>query len=267
MTSRPACPTVMIPRSMRRGARQRARGAAFFAVLAASTFAASGCGLGSQHTDEIRGKQQFVAKCGTCHTLARAETKGTTGPNLDAAFLRARQDGFKNSTIAGMVEGQIRHPSRLPQVDPVTHKEGAEMPANVVTGSDVADVAAYVGQVAGVIGGKDTGRLATVGAKAEGTAKENNGVLDIPVNKAGGLLFQYKDATATAGQVKIDTKNNEQIGHNIALEGNGVNEKGQVVQGGATSTITANLKPGTYTFYCSVPGHREAGMQGKLTVK
>jgi uncharacterized cupredoxin-like copper-binding protein len=252
---------------MRRGAGHRAREAVTFAVLAAGTFAASGCGLASQHTDEVNGKQQFVSKCGTCHTLARAGTKGTTGPNLDAAFLRARQDGFKNSTIAGMVEGQIRHPSRLAQVDPVTHKDLPMMPADVVKGSDVSDVAAYVGQVAGVIGGQDTGRLAQAGAKAQGTAKESGGVLDIPVNKAGGLLFQYKDATANAGQVKIETKNNEQIGHNIALEGNGVNQKGQVVQGGATSTITVDLKPGSYTFFCSVPGHREGGMVGKLTVK
>jgi len=180
--------------------------------------------------------------------------------------VRARQDGFKNSTFAGMVEGQIRHPSRLAQVDPKTHKPLATMPANVVTGNDVQDVAAYVGEVAGA-GGKDTGRLAQAGAKAEGTAKEANGVLAIPVNKAGGLLFQYKDATATPGQVTIETKNNESIGHNIALEGNGVNQKGQVVQGGATSKISVNLKPGNYTFFCSVPGHREGGMVGKLTVK
>src|SRR5690349_24827918 len=161
---------------MRRGAPQR--GAAVIAVLTAVTFATSGCGLATQHSDVINGKQQFVAKCGTCHTLARAETKGTAGPNLDAAFLRARQDGFKNSTIAGMVEGQIRHPSRLPQYDPETGKVSGQMPANVVSGNDVQDVAAYVGQVAGVIGGKDSGRLATVGAKASGTAKEQNGVLD-----------------------------------------------------------------------------------------
>src|SRR3954452_4814245 len=207
---------------MRTGAGQRARGAVIFAVLGTGALAASGCGLATQHSDVINGKQQFVAKCGACHTLARAGTKGTAGPNLDAAFVRARQDGFKNSTIAGMVEGQIRHPSRLPQVDPVTHKRGAQMPADVVTGSDVGDVAAYVGQVAGVIGGKDTGRLATVGAKAQGTAKECNGVLDIPVNKAGGLLFQYEDAVASPGQVTIATKNDEQIGHNIAVEGNGL---------------------------------------------
>ena len=44
-------------------------------------------------------------------------------------------------------------------------------------------------------------------------------------------------------------------------------EKGEVVQGGGTSTLKADLKPGEYTFYCSVPGHREGGMEGKLTVK
>jgi uncharacterized cupredoxin-like copper-binding protein len=127
-------------------------------------------------------------------------------------------------------------------------------------------VAAYVGMTAGA-GGKDTGRLAQAGAKAAGTAKEKGGVLDIPVNQAGGLLFQFKDATATPGQVTIQSKNDEPIGHNIAVEGNGVDQKGPVIQGGATSKISVDLKAGSYTFYCSVPGHRQAGMQGKLTVK
>ena len=55
--------------------------------------------------------------------------------------------------------------------------------------------------------------------------------------------------------------------HDIAVEGNGVNEKGEVVQGGGTSEFSANLQPGEYTFFCSVPGHREGGMEGKLTVE
>jgi plastocyanin len=231
-----------------------------------AAFAASGCGLAARHDNLVNGKQQFASKCGTCHTLARAGTKGTTGPNLDEAFMRARQDGFKDSTFAGIVAGQIKHPSRLPQEDPVTGKTLALMPANLVTGDDVTDVAAYVGMVAGA-GGKDTGRLAQAGAKAEGTAKENNGVLDIPVNKAGGLLFQFADAQATAGKVTIESKNDESIGHNIAVEGNGIDQKGPVVQGGGTSKIDVDLKPGSYTFFCSVPGHREGGMEGKLTVK
>src|ERR687886_859727 len=73
--------------------------------------AAAGCGgLTGNHEDVVNGKALFVSKCGTCHTLARADTKGTTGPNLDAAFQRARRDGFKNSAFRGMVEGQIAHP-------------------------------------------------------------------------------------------------------------------------------------------------------------
>jgi uncharacterized cupredoxin-like copper-binding protein len=252
--------------NQRAGVRLHAHRALAVAGCGVAALVASGCSLASQHDNLVNGKQQFASKCGTCHTLARAGTKGTTGPNLDAAFQRARRDGFKNSTIAGIVAGQIRHPSRVPQHDPVTHKILALMPPDLVSGGAVTDVAAYVGMVAGAPG-QDTGPLAQAVAKAEGTAKEQGGVLAIPVNKAGGLLFQFKDAQATAGQVTIESRNAEPIGHNIAVEGNGVAQKGPVVSGGGTSKIVVNLKPGSYTFYCSVPGHRAAGMQGKLTVK
>src|SRR5690348_14376515 len=116
---------------MRGDVRQRARHAMSLAVFAAAVTGASGCSLTSQHTNVVNGKQQFVSKCGTCHTLARAGTKGTAGPNLDEAFMRARQDGMGNSTFAGMVEGQIQHPSRLAQVDPQTGKTLTMMPANL----------------------------------------------------------------------------------------------------------------------------------------
>jgi plastocyanin len=54
--------------------------------------------------------------------------------------------------------------------------------------------------------------------------------------------------------------------HDVAIKGNGVDEKGQVVGQGGKSTVTADLKPGTYTFYCSVDGHEAAGMKGTLIV-
>jgi uncharacterized cupredoxin-like copper-binding protein len=56
------------------------------------------------------------------------------------------------------------------------------------------------------------------------------------------------------------------VPHDIAIKG-AVNQVGPVVSGGGVSTVTATLSPGTYTFYCSVPGHEQAGMKGTLTVK
>src|SRR3954453_7957524 len=126
-------------------ARERARVVSGLAGGLAATAALTGCGgLTSQHEDLGAGKTQFVAKCGACHTLDRAGTKGTTGPNLDQAFQRARKDGEGESTFEGVVRGQIKEPSRLPQFDPVTGRALAKMPANLVTGDAASDVAAYV---------------------------------------------------------------------------------------------------------------------------
>jgi len=225
-----------------------------------------GCTLKSGGADLAQGKADFVAKCGTCHTLARAGSKGTAGPNLDEAFRRARQDGMKSSTFMGVVERQILNPNINQQIDPQTEKPLPSMPAKLVTGDRARNVAAYVAQSAAVPG-KDTGQLASIGEqKAQGTAKEANGTLDIPVATAG-LSFKYADAQAGAGQVTITAKNPQSTDHNIAIQGNGIDQKGNVVANGGTSKLSVDLKPGTYTFYCSVDGHRQAGMQGKLTVK
>jgi plastocyanin len=74
-------------------------------------------------------------------------------------------------------------------------------------------------------------------------------------------------ATSPPGKLTIDSLNKSGTPHNIALQGGGVNAKGPVISGGKRSTISVDVKPGTYTFFCSVPGHRQAGMVGKLTVK
>ena len=98
-------------------------------------------------------------------------------------------------------------------------------------------------------------------------AQEKGGTLDIPTVASGALAYQFGSAEAKPGEITINSKNDASIPHDIAVEGNGVDEKGEVVQDGGTSTLKADLKPGEYTFYCSVPGHREGGMEGKLTVK
>ena len=70
---------------------------------------------GRQHdADLVAGKQLFVKKCGSCHTLNRAGTKGATGPNLDQAFQRAEKDGFGEPAIRGVIKKQIEFPNREP---------------------------------------------------------------------------------------------------------------------------------------------------------
>jgi plastocyanin len=239
---------------------------ALVAALAA-TAGLTGCSLSSSGANVVNGKEKFVAKCGACHVLARANSTGVVGPNLDEAFQRARQDGFGQDTFEGLVHRQILQPAILPQHDPVTGKELPLMPAKLVTGDDARDVAAYVASAAAEKG-KDTGALAQVGGgQAKGTATEKNGELDIPADPSGALAYTFANATAQPGQVTIKSQNKASIDHDISIEGNGVDEKGQVVKDGGTSEVQVDLKPGEYTFYCSVPGHREGGMEGKLTVK
>ena len=92
----------------------------------------------------MNGKALFVQKCASCHTLARANAKGVVGPNLDEAWQRSEKDGFGRSTFEGIVHRQILHPNRVAQVDPATGKPLQLMPAELVTGEDAQDVAAYV---------------------------------------------------------------------------------------------------------------------------
>jgi plastocyanin len=82
------------------------------------------------------------------------------------------------------------------------------------------------------------------------------------------LAFDKADLEAPKGNVRITMTNPSAAEHNIALEGpGGIDEKGPTVGKGGASEVEASLKPGSYTFYCSVTGHREAGMEGTLTVK
>jgi mono/diheme cytochrome c family protein len=215
-----------------------------------------------KHADLIAGKKAFVQKCSSCHVLARANAKGAQGPNLDDAFRQSLSDGFGRDTLHGVVFDQIRHPAK------VRKDSRSYMPPELVTGKLASDVASYVASVA-ARSGKDEGKLATA-VQAAGAGKPvaaKNGKLELPADPNGQLAYITKKASAPAGKLEIDSKNAASIPHDIAIEGNGVNDKGAVVQGGGVSKITANLKAGTYTFFCTVPGHREGGMEGKLTVK
>jgi uncharacterized cupredoxin-like copper-binding protein len=93
-----------------------------------------------------------------------------------------------------------------------------------------------------------------------------SGTVRLSADPGGALKFDKSSATAKAGTVTLDMTNPSSIPHGVAIEGSGVSKVGQTVNQGGTSTVTAKLKAGTYTFYCPVPGHRQAGMQGTLTV-
>jgi mono/diheme cytochrome c family protein len=139
------------------------------AGIAVAAAGLGGCGLIDPGTDLVNGKELYLQNCARCHILERAGGGAPIGPNLDDAFARARQDGFGESTFEGIVRAQIDSPARSPSRDPQTGDSLEPMPADLVTGADADDVAAYVASAAAQRG-EDPGRLADVGAQAAGTA-------------------------------------------------------------------------------------------------
>lgn len=233
--------------------------AAVACVAGLSACANSGVPKGA---DLVAGKQAFAKKCSACHTLAHAGAKGTQGPNLDAAFRQSLGDGLGRDAVRGAVHSQIFHPASVPKKSP------AYMPPKLVTGKLAEDVAAYVASVV-ALPGKDEGLLAVAVPAAGGgkPVKAANGKLPLPADPNGQLAYVAKVASAPSGKLTIESKNAASIPHDIALEGNGVKQQGKIVKNGGVSTISATLKPGKYQFFCTVPGHRAAGMEGTLTVK
>ena len=126
-------------------------------------------------------------------------------------------------------------------------------------------------------GGGDDSSESTA-TTAETTAESTGGggsgggggsVVEIEAAEGSDLAYVQKEAKAKAGQVSIEFTNPQSLSHDVAVEdanGKTVGKTELVADSSATTTL-ANLKPGEYTFYCSVPGHREGGMEGTLTVK
>lgn len=107
------------------------------------------------------------------------------------------------------------------------------------------------------------GRTTTTPA---GTASSR---LALTADEAGGLSFSRRALTARAGDVTIDLDNptGNSLPHAVEITGNGVERASTTIDPGATTAVTASLRPGTYTFYCPVDSHRQAGMVGTLTVR
>jgi len=111
------------------------------ALLAGLVLVAAGCGTGGvgEGGNASTGKKLFLTKgkCGSCHTLKDAGSRGTVGPNLDDAFRRPKEEDYRQSTIQNVVLDQIRFPTT-----------GSGMPADLLEGQDAEDVAAYVARCA-----------------------------------------------------------------------------------------------------------------------
>jgi plastocyanin len=103
---------------------------------------------------------------------------------------------------------------------------------------------------------------------AGGGAAGGGSTVDISTPSGSDLAFDQKTVSAKAGNVTVDFDNKQPLQHDVAVADSSGKVLGQTdLVSSGTANATVDLQPGTYTFYCTVPGHREAGMQGTLTVK
>ena len=123
--------------------------------------------------------------------------------------------------------------------------------------------------VAGCGGDDDEGDEASPPPPPPPAATNGNGgatTLENPADESGALAFQKDSLEAPAGEITLVMENPSAVDHNIAVKNGDVEEEGEIVGQGETSEVTVTLEAGEYTFYCSVPGHEAAGMEGTLTV-
>ncbi len=108
-------------------------------------------------------------------------------------------------------------------------------------------------------------------ASSSAAAANPNGpaqVVKLEANPSGSLSYNTTTLTAHPGKVTIEFTNMAPLEHNVTVENSAGSKLGATPTfSGGTKPLTLDLKAGTYSFFCSVPGHRQAGMQGTLTVQ
>jgi plastocyanin len=105
----------------------------------------------------------------------------------------------------------------------------------------------------------------TTPATTGGGGGGGGSTVQISADPSGALKFEQTDVSASAGSITIDFTNMSSLPHDVRIEGNGASGGTDQITDSSTSA-TVDLEPGTYTFFCSVDGHRAAGMEGTLTV-
>jgi len=117
--------------------------------------------------------------------------------------------------------------------------------------------------------GNDDSDSETGGEAAATTQSESSGggqTLALAADPGGAIAFDKASLSTTAGKTTIAFTNESQVPHAVEVEGDGIEEETETIQGGETE-LTVDLKPGTYEFYCPVDDHKEEGMKGELIVK
>jgi plastocyanin len=115
-------------------------------------------------------------------------------------------------------------------------------------------------------GGGDE-EAATTGATPTAGGGGGGGGGTVQIKTSSGISYDESSAEASAGQVEIDYSNDSGLPHNVTVEGPGVDNEGTDTISEGSTSITLDLQPGEYTFYCSVDSHRDQGMEGTLVVK
>jgi plastocyanin len=144
----------------------------------------------------------------------------------------------------------------------------AAVTALIVAGCGGSDNGGGGGSSGGSGGSSSSGSGGGGGGGGSNSSSSSGGggqTLSIGAPASGALKFTKKTLKAKAGTVTVKFDNAASVPHAFSVEGNGVDKDGKVVTKGS-DTLTVKLKPGKYTFYCPVDGHRQAGMQGTLTV-
>jgi plastocyanin len=133
---------------------------------------------------------------------------------------------------------------------------------------EAEDKAEEAGEKAEEVGEEGKEKAEEAKDEAEGGSGGSSASLDIEADPSGNLAFTTDEATAKAGEVTVNFTNSSPVPHDVKIEDKSGQEIGgtEVISEGSDSG-EVELKAGTYTFYCSVPGHRQAGMEGTLTVK
>jgi plastocyanin len=125
-------------------------------------------------------------------------------------------------------------------------------------------------------GGSDDNSTSTTSAPANNAPASSGGggggaasTVKLSADPSGALKYDTDSLSAKAGSVTIDFDNPAAISHDVSVQDSSGKDLGtsDLIAQSKTTLDLSNLKPGKYTYFCTVPGHEAAGMKGTLTVK